>query len=110
MAAGMEIAFDLMSGLRDRVADAGGTAANGAIDWFGLHARCTAAHAARRELGRFESRGSAPVGSFALWAASPYDPGHVSPVVNRTALADRKVPAGMECGSAAVSHVDGRGQ
>lgn len=106
----MEIAFDLMSGLRGRVADAGGSAANGAIDWFGLHARCAAAHAARRELGRFESRVSIPVGGFALWAASPHDPGQGSRVVNRTDLADGKVPAGMECGSAAVLRLDGRGQ
>lgn len=110
MNAGMEIAFDLMSGLRDRVADMGGTAANGTIDWFGLHARCTAAYAARRELARFESRPSAPAGGFGMWAASSHDPGQASPVVNRTALAVRKVPAGMEQGVAAGPHVDGRGQ
>jgi len=104
----MEIAFDLMTSLRAKVATAVGEAENGAVDWSGLHARLAAAHAARRAL-QGESRAPTATGGFALWTASNAASGHASRFVNRTGLVDGKVAAGIEDGVAGQCSAGGRG-
>jgi hypothetical protein len=52
----MEFANDFMAALRGRVAPAGEVTGSTGFDWAGLHARLVAAHAARAELVRGESR------------------------------------------------------
>jgi hypothetical protein len=66
----MEFANDFMTALRGRVSPAGDATGSTGFDWAGLHARLVAAHAARAELARSDSRRSLFDGGFTDWAAA----------------------------------------
>jgi len=96
MTSAMEFANDLLASLRGRVLAPPGGGATPGFDWFGLHSRLSAAHAARREIGRGESLRPAVAGGFAQWRGPVPTTGNSLPVVNPTDSADGKAPAGME--------------
>jgi hypothetical protein len=110
MTANMEFANDLLAGLRGKVQAAPAGAQTPGFDWPGLHARLTAAHAARYEISKNESPRAAPAGGFAQWCGIAASPGKSLPDVNRTDSADGKAPAGMESAIAGSSGAGGRGQ
>ena len=64
----MEFANDLLAGLRGKVHGVPVGAETPGFDWPGLHARLTAAHAARAVLGQSESPLPCAAGSFAICA------------------------------------------
>jgi uncharacterized protein with von Willebrand factor type A (vWA) domain len=66
----MEFANDFMAALRGRVSPAGDVAGSTGFDWAGLHARLVAAHAARAELARSDSRHALFDGGFTDWATA----------------------------------------
>ncbi|WP_374530544.1 hypothetical protein [Novosphingobium sp.] len=108
----MEIAIDLMSGLRARTApnlrDARSGAESSVLDWHGLHGRLAAAHAARRILQADDSRFPVLAGGFANWEvlrSSHY----ASRAVNPIDLADGKIPAGIDGATAGELSACGRG-
>ncbi len=106
----MEFANDLLASLRGRVqAPLGGSAMPG-FEWFGLHARLAAAHAAHGEFARSESLRLAPAGGFAQWRGPSLETGKELPGVNRTDSADGKAPAGMESVDAGKPGAGGRGK
>lgn len=110
MTAAMEFANDLLAGLRGKVHGTPAGAVTHGFDWFGLHARMAAAHAARGEIARGESPPCSAAGSFAAWRSPAAALGKALPDVNRTDSADGKAPAGMESVSAGNSGAGGRGQ
>jgi hypothetical protein len=110
MTADMEFANDLLAGLRGKVQGAPVGAVTPGIDWPGLHARLSAAHAARAVLGSIESPLPAAVGSFASWQGGAGEPGKTLPVVNPIDLADGKAPGCIESIIAGETGAGGRGQ
>ncbi len=92
----MELATNLMSGLRKRFGAGDNAEQNDSIDWFALQTRLAAGHSARRAL----SFASQPVrierGAFASWAAVPAGPEWGAPVINPNDLADCKGAAGKD--------------
>jgi hypothetical protein len=110
----MEFANDLMTALRDR-AGSGAASSKSAdlgplLDWSGLHARLTSAHAVRQELLRGDSRGTLLCGGFSDWPLSGCDGMKSSLGVNLKDSTDGKGPRGMEIDTAAQFHACGREQ
>lgn len=83
----MDIAKDLMAGLRSRIAAADAAGGDGVPGWADLHARFSAAHAAAGMLAA-EGLALAPVGGFDQWQRIA--PENSLRSVNRTDLADGK--------------------
>lgn len=110
MAVSMEFANDLMAGLRGNVRAAPVGAAIPGFDWFGLHARLAAAHAARRELRHRESARPIGNGGFASWQGLAAATGKSLPGVNPTDSADGKAQAAMNSFIAGEPGAGGRGQ
>ena len=106
----MEFANDLMAGLRGRVRAVPGGVATLGFDWFGLHARLSAGHAARFELARGESHIPGGAGSFAMWQGCAGSAGKSLPDVNQPDSADGKALAGMNSLIAGDSGAGDRGQ
>ncbi len=106
----MEFAKDLMSALRDRVSPVAEGAGSTGFDWSGLHARLVAAHAARAELARGDSRAVLLDGGFADFAlvgGSGTNPSHR---VNPADSTDGKGPDGIDGSIAGQHQAGGRGQ
>jgi hypothetical protein len=110
MTAAMEFANDLLAGLRSRVHSVPHGGAAPGIDWFGLHSRFAAGHAARRELDLNESHRPVPAGGFAMWRGFAASPGKSLPGVNLTDSADSKILVGIEGAVAGEPGTGGRGQ
>jgi hypothetical protein len=89
----MEIGFDLLAELKGRLASGRDIAESHGPDWPGLHARLSAAHAARRVLASFAT------------ASSGLFQG-----VNLTDSTDGKSPAGIEAPVARDNMTGDRGQ
>ena len=110
----MELANDLMSALRDRTwTDATRAPAAGFTalpDWAGLHARFSAAHALRQELGRGDSRQSHAGGSFIDWPVPVGADPNLSLRVNRVDSTDGKAPWGKTADTAGLVHAGSREQ
>ena len=84
--------------------------ADGVLEWGGLHARLSAAHALRRELVGAGS-GSAPLcGSFSDWPVSSCDGLRGKRLVNLKNSTDRKEPSANKADSAGWIHAGGREQ
>lgn len=105
----MDFAKDLLAGLRDRVGTERKALGTPGFDWPGLHARLTAAHAARQVLGDSESPRVAALGGFERWQSGCGAAGKTLPGVNQASLADGKPPAGMIGDIAEHSLIGGRG-
>lgn len=110
----MELAHDLLSALRGRLQPAADGGACAGFDWLGLHARMSAAHAARRELAGTDSRYPIREGGFGDWSLTPHHAAHGAPnstfAVNLTDSTDGKQPHGMNAVVAAKFHRGDRGQ
>jgi hypothetical protein len=106
----MEFANDLMAGLRGRVRAVPGGVETPGFDWFGLHARLSAGHAARSELARGESHIHGAAGSFVMWQSSVGSAAKSLPDVNQADSADGKALAGMDSLIAGESGAGDRGQ
>ena len=105
----MDFAKDLLAGLRERVGTGHDAPETPGFDWSGLHARLTAAHAARQVLGEAESPRVAALGGFGLWKTGT-DGEEISFLdVNRSDSADGKTPAGNIGAIAEQPLVGGRG-
>ena len=105
----MDFAKDLLAGLRDRVGTERNALGTPGFDWPGLHARLTAAHAARQVLGDTESLRVAALGGFEKWQSGLETVGKIFPGINQTDSTDGKPPAGMIGDSAEHSLAGGRG-
>ncbi|MDE2436225.1 MAG: hypothetical protein KGM49_08200 [Sphingomonadales bacterium] len=108
------MAINLMTGLRKRVSMTGDEAMNEAVetralDWHGLHARCTAAHAARRMLASAERSTARRTGGFGEWETQTPFPHQATPDVNPIDLAVLKLTAGKSDGVAQIALLSGRG-
>ena len=104
----MEIATDLMASLRERLGTGVSNADYTALDWQGLHARLTAAHAARCAM----ALASDPLvfGGFSNWQVDRgLSEGNSSRAVNPTDSTKRKTPAGMKGAVATEPFACGRG-
>lgn len=88
----MEFANDLLAALRGRVSLAVDTAGSTGFDWAGLHSRLVAAHAARAELARSDSRRALFDGGFTDWAAAGHSQGNNECAVNPADSTDGKGP------------------
>ena len=66
----MEATYSFMAGLRGRVRSSEIALESSGFDWAGLHARLSAAHAARKELAAADSHRRAPGGNFTQWAGT----------------------------------------
>ena len=114
----MEFGNDLMAALRDRTLSGsatGGSAAASpvfrpALDWSGLHARLSAAHAVRHELTRSDSRPILLGGGFSDWPVAGCDEVKLIHGVNLKNSTDSKAPRGIAADTAGQVHVSGRGQ
>lgn len=106
----MEFANDFMAALRGRVAPAGHTAGNTGFDWSGLHARLVAAHAARAELARNDSRHVLLDGSFTDWEALGKSQAKDECAVNLADSTDGKGPQAIAEIEAGQDMAGGRGQ
>ena len=114
----MEFANDLMAALRHRVnpaADGAGSPGFGTVfDWAGLHARLVAAHAARAELARSDSRRFLLDGGFTDWslagAAQDGNGANASHAVNPADSTDGKGPQVIAEVIAGQDMAGGRGQ
>jgi hypothetical protein len=96
----MEIGFDLLAELKGRLASGRDIAESHGPDWPGLHARLSAAHAARRVLASV----ARPAGSFATASSGLFQG------VNLTDSTDGKSPAGIEAPVARDNMTGDRGQ
>jgi len=110
----MEFAQDLMSALRSRTETGraiGESADSGCLlDWSGLHARLSSAHALRRELAGSDSSHLLHDGSFSDWPlAVSGEPNSIRPV-NLKDSTDRKALGRMDAGTAGLVHAGGREQ
>jgi hypothetical protein len=105
----MDFAKDFLVGLRDRVGTERNAPGTPGFDWSGLHARLTAAHAARQALGEVESPRIAALGGFENWQSGCLAGGKNFSAVNPTNSADGKTPAGMIGDIAEQPLVGGRG-
>jgi len=110
----MELGSDLMTALRIRTQTGGGSGESARsgllLDWSGLHARLSCAHALRRELARGDSRGAPLGGAFFDWPLPASDGPKQTPPVNLNDSTDRKAPECMEAGTAGLVHAGGREQ
>ena len=110
----MEFAHDLMSALRGRSQSgaAGGDNADSGLllDWSGLHARLSSAHALRRELAGGDSRRVLHDGGFSDWPRALHGGAQSTRAVNLKDSTDRKGPQGMDAGTAGLVHAGGREQ
>ena len=107
----MEIGNDLMASLRSQLGTRPDAPASTALDWAGLHARLSAAHAARLALGADESRRAIYSGAFTDWAGVAVKCGeNASRGVNPMSSTDGKLLAGIEGVSAGQPDVGDRGQ
>ena len=114
----MEFANDLMTALRDRARPGGASGGNAGLspqlgpllDWSGLHARLSSAHALRQELVRGDSRGALVSGGFSDWPLSGCDRANQSLRVNLKDSTDSKGPQGMEADIAGQVHASGQEQ
>ena len=110
----MEFANDLMAALRDRTGFGGATyesAGSGPVlDWFGLHARLSAAHAVRQHLAHSDSRPILLGGGFSDWPVAGCDEAKQTRGVNLNNSTDSKAPHGIEIDTADQGYVSGRGQ
>ena len=110
----MEFATDLMSALRNRTSSdgsSGAAAGYGALlDWSGLHARLSSAHALRQELGISDSRRILLDGGFSDWSLCTCDEPKSALRVNLKDSTDRKGPQGMEADIAGLIHASDREQ
>lgn len=106
----MEFANDFMAALRGRGAPAGGAAGNTGFDWAGLHARLVAAHAARVELARSDSRPALFDGAFTDWAAAGLAKAKDECAVNPADSTDGKAPHAITGAEAGQDMAGGRGQ
>ena len=107
----MEFANNLMTAPRGG-AQTGSNAAGlrALLDWSGLHARLSAAHALRQELASSDSRGVLFDGAFSDWALSASGRPKQTRGVNLKDSTDRKTPGRMEHGTAGQVHASGREQ
>lgn len=105
----MEIAFNPFKGLSLSGQSTGEVPVTGALDWFSLQTRFAAAHAARRELNRFDSGQVLPRGDFSHWAHGTAFAGQAKPDVNPNDLAVRKGAVGMVAAVADTAPRSGRG-
>jgi len=110
----MEFAQDLMSALRSRTqtgSGGSGIADSGwLLDWSGLHARLSSAHALRCELAGGDSRPVLHDGGFSDWPLSVSDGPKSTHSVNLKDSTDRKAPRCMDAGNAGLVHAGGREQ
>ncbi|MBA4161630.1 MAG: hypothetical protein C0515_06050 [Novosphingobium sp.] len=106
----MEFANDFMTALRGRVAPAGAATGNTGFDWSGLHARLVAAHAARAELARSDSRPVLLDGGFTDWAAAGHSRSKDECAVNPADSTDGKGPCAITDAEAGQDMAGGRGQ
>ena len=110
----MEFANDLMAALRDRTGFGGATgesAGSGPVlDWPGLHARLSAAHAVRLELMPSGSRAILRRGGFSDWPVAGRDEAKQARGVNLNNSTDSKAPHGIATDTAGQVHPSGRGQ
>lgn len=91
----MELASDLLSGLRSQVQGGPGAGARPGLDWSGLHARLAAAHAVRTQLAALDPNRGHAVGGFENWRNFAVAAGKSLPDVNPTDLADGKSRGAM---------------
>ena len=102
----MEFTNDLMNaprgGLQPGCAAAGSRAL---LDWSGLHARLSAAHALRQELASSDSRGLLLNGAFSDWALPASGRPKQTPGVNLKDSTDRKACRLREHGTASQDFV-----
>ena len=106
----MEFANDFMTALRGRVAPAGDAAGNTGFDWSGLHARLVAAHAARAELARTDSRPALFDGGFTDWSVAGDPQAKDECAVNPADSTDGKGPQAKAETEAGQDMAGGRGQ
>jgi hypothetical protein len=88
----MEFANNLLDALRSRASSGAQGAGNLGFDWPGLHARLVAAHAARAELIRGDSRPVLLDGGFTDWPLSTSSRAIGEHAVNLADLTDGKGP------------------
>lgn len=103
----MEIGKDLMAGLRSQVLSGAKAAPVAGFDWPGLHARLSAAHAARQVLGQGESPAALLGGGFADWSQVAAPGGNPSQGVNLNNSTDGKEPQGIAVEAADYSRMGG---
>jgi hypothetical protein len=105
----MEFANDFMAALQGRVSATGEGAGTTGFDWSGLHARLVAAHAARAELMRGDSRAVLLDGGFTDWSATGHSRGNRERVVNPADSTDGKGPQAITAASVGQDATGGRG-
>ena len=102
----MEFAHDLMSALRGRSQSGPGRGATDdsgmLLDWSGLHARLSSAHALRRELSSSDSHRAVHDGGFSDWPLAVHGGAQTTRAVNLKDSTDRKGPQGMDSGTAGL--------
>jgi len=106
----MEFANDLMAALRGRVVPGADGTGNTGFDWAGLHARLVAAHAARAELARSDSRPFLLDGAFTDWAIAPTHQANDERDINPADSTDGKGPHAIAETIAGQDTTGGRGQ
>ena len=110
----MKFAHDLLSALRSRVLAPADPGLADHCDWPGLHARMCAAHAARREFSRADTRFPIRDGGFGDWPHTTHraaqTPPYKTPAVNLTDSTDSKQLQGMNANIAGLSNRGDRGQ
>ncbi|MFO1255162.1 MAG: hypothetical protein U1E37_05770 [Sphingomonadaceae bacterium] len=106
----MEFANDLMAALRSRLSPEADGTGNTGLDWPGLHARLVAAHAARAELARSESRTFLLDGGFADWSHTVDFRENGECAVNPADSTDGKGPHAIAEVIAGQDMAGGRGQ
>ena len=110
----MELGSDLMTALRIRTQTGGGSGESARsgllLDWSGLHARLSSAHALRRELAQGDSQACAPGGAFFDWSLCVSDGPKQTHAVNLKDSTDRKALRCMDAGTAGLVHAGGREQ
>ena len=110
----MEFANDLMAALRDRTRPGDATGENArsgpVLDWSGLHARLSAAHAVRQLLAKTDSRPILLGGGFSDWPVAGCDEVKQTRGVNLNNSTDSKTPHGIGSDTAGQVHISGRGQ
>ena len=107
----MEFGIDLMASLRSQIGSGPDAPASAAFDWAGLHARLSAAHAARQAMVTGDSRPVVFSGGFEDWARVAATSGdNASHGVNPMSSTDGKLLAGIEGVSAGQPDAGGRGQ
>lgn len=107
----MEFGNDLMASLRGQIGTRPDASASAGFDWRGLHARLSAAHAARLALAEGIARPAVYSGGFEDWARVAASSGvNASHGVNPMSSTDGKLLAGIEGVSAGHTNAGGRGQ